>query len=43
MLHTIFLTLNRLHTGRTCRRCGDNILPGDQFGYSESVCRPCRG
>lgn len=29
--------------GRACRRCGDSISDDDYFGWSESVCRPCRG
>ncbi len=28
--------------GRSCRTCGEAILPRDGFGMSEGVCAPCR-
>jgi hypothetical protein len=39
----LFRALAGREAGRSCRSCGEAILPGgDRFGYSEGVCRPCR-
>jgi hypothetical protein len=38
----LFRALAGREAGRSCRSCGEAILPRDRFGYSEGVCRPCR-
>ena len=41
-IYDLFLALTRLASGRSCRRCADEIRPSDPFGLSESVCAGCR-
>lgn len=38
----LFRALAGAEAGRSCRCCGESILPADPFGFSEGVCRPCR-
>jgi hypothetical protein len=38
----VFRALAGREAGRSCRSCGEPILPADPFGRSEGVCRPCR-
>jgi hypothetical protein len=42
MLHNLLLAMTNRFAGRSCRRCGDSIVPGDRFGLSEGVCSGCR-
>jgi hypothetical protein len=42
MIHTLLQTIVGLASGRTCRRCGEAIMPTDHFGVSEGVCAGCR-
>lgn len=38
----LLLSTSAADAGVGCRRCGDPIARGDEFGLSERVCRRCR-
>jgi hypothetical protein len=42
MLYNLLSTLFGLASGRSCRSCGEPVVPSDQFGMSEGICRGCR-
>jgi len=42
MLYRLFSAFVGRESGRTCRSCADVIVPRDEFGVSEGVCRNCR-
>jgi len=42
MVYRLFSAFVGRESGRVCRRCASVIVPGDQFGVSEGVCRNCR-
>jgi uncharacterized OB-fold protein len=43
MLYRLFNAFIGRESGSRCRSCGDVVVPGDEFGVSEGVCRNCRG
>jgi hypothetical protein len=43
MLYRLFNAFIGRESGTRCRSCGDVVVPGDEFGVSEGVCRNCRG
>jgi hypothetical protein len=43
MLYNLLSALFGLASGRSCRTCGEAVLPADAFGMSEGICRGCRG
>jgi len=42
MLYRLFGAFIGRESGRTCRDCASVIVPKDQFGVSEGICRNCR-
>jgi hypothetical protein len=42
MLYRLFSAFIGRESGRTCRSCASVIVPRDEFGVSEGVCRNCR-
>ena len=42
MLYRFFNAFIGRESGRICRVCASVIVPKDDFGISEGVCRNCR-
>ena len=42
MVYRLFRAFIGRESGRSCRTCGDSIVPRDDFGISEGVCLNCR-